>query len=212
MLTLTTDAFVLLRRPSTSDAFQALSMFSGEHGELFVLQRVSKSRTPRKGGAGAALDLFNEVAVTLESPNQGRTWFVREARVLRGATGIGKSYEALKNASEFAALVARNAVAAESRARVHALLRQAFGAFAGAPRPDVAFVKSVYCLARDEGYPVRQQWMASLGAADREALATLLNKPLAEQTAGAGVVAGLRESLLAWLRAETEILADPWRA
>lgn len=202
-LTLTTDAFVLLRRPSTSDAFQALSVFSEAQGALLILQRVSKS--PR-GGAGAALDLFSEVSLVLESSNQGRTWFVREARVLRGAEGVGRDYEALKCASEFASVVAQNGVPEESRAKVYALLRQAFDAFAGAPRPDVAFVKALFCLARDEGYPVKQHWFASLGAADREAVAELLNRPLAEQSAGAETVARLRDRLIAWLRAETELL------
>lgn len=203
-LTLATDAFVLLRRPSTSDAFQALSVFSEAQGALLVLQRVSKSR--RKGEVASSLDLFNEVALVLDSGNQGRTWFVREARVLRSAAGIGRDYEALRRASEFSAIVAQNAVPEESRARVYALLRQAFEAFADAPRPDVAFVKSLYCLARDEGYPVRQQWVRSLGAADREAVAELLNRPLAEQTADAETVERLGERLKAYLRTETEIL------
>ena len=174
---------------------------------LLVLQRVLKSPASRKDAAGAALDLFNEVSLVLESSNQGATWFAREARVVRGAEGIGRNYEALQCASEFSALVAQNAVPGESRARVYALLRQAFGAFAGAPRPDAAFVKAVYCLARDEGYPVRQQWAASLCAAEREALAGLLGKPLPEQTAGAETVARLRERLMRWLREETDILA-----
>lgn len=203
-LTLSTDAFVLLRRPSTSDAFQALSVFSATQGALLVLQRVSKSR--RKGEVASALDLFNEAALVLESGNQGRTWFVREARVLRSAAGIGRDYEALRRASEFATVVAQNAVPEESRAQVYALLGQAFEAFAGAPRPDVAFVKSLYCLARDEGYPVKQQWVRSLGAADRAAVAELLNKPLAEQSAEAEAVERLGERLKAYLRTETEIL------
>lgn len=201
---LTTDAFVLLRRPSTSDAFQVISAFSESQGGLLILQRISKASRP--GAAGAPLDLFSEAALVLESSNQGRTWFVRDARVLRGAEGIGRNYEALQRASEFAALVAQNAAPEESRPKVYALLRQAFDAFANAPRPDVAYVKCLYCLARDEGYPVKQQWFRSLPAADRDAVAGLLNTPLTEQSASAEEVARLRGRLEAWLRTETEIL------
>lgn len=204
-ITLTTDVFVLLRRPSTSDAFQVISVFSEAQGALLVLQRISKSKRP--GSAGVTLDLFSEAGLVLESSNEGRTWFVRDARVLRSGAGIGKNYEALKCASEFAALVAQNTVPEESRAKVYALLRQAFEAFAGAPRPDVAYMKCLYCFARDEGYPVRQQWVASLPAAERELVAELLNKPLSEQSAGAEEVAGLRARLEDYLRAHTEILA-----
>ncbi|MDF9833438.1 hypothetical protein M2103_001662 [Ereboglobus sp. PH5-5] len=203
-LTLTTDAFVLLRRPSTTDAFQVLSVFSGAQGMLLVLQRVSKSK--RKGEVAMALDLFNEVSLVLESSNQGQTWFVREARVLRSAEGIGRDYEALQRASAFAWLVAQNTIPEETRARVYALLGQAFGAFAESPRPDVAYVKALYCLARDEGYPVKQEWVRSLAAADRAQVAELLNKPLAEQSANAEAVGRLRERLEAWVRTQTDII------
>jgi recombinational DNA repair protein (RecF pathway) len=204
-LTLTTNAFVLLRRPSTSDAFQAISVFSESQGGLLILQRVSKSKRPAAVNS-VMLDLFSEAELVLESSNQGHTWFVRDARVLRSAEGIGRDYEALRCASAFAALVAQNAVSEESRAKVYALLRRAFAAFATAPRPDAAYVKCVYCLARDEGYPVKQQWFRSLAAPDREAVADLLNKPLAEQSLSLEEVARLRARLESWLWAETEIL------
>jgi hypothetical protein len=51
---------------------------------------------------------FDEAFLSLESSNQGRTWFVREARILCRSAGIGRSYEALRAASAFAALIARN--------------------------------------------------------------------------------------------------------
>lgn len=201
-LTLTTDAFVLLRRPSTSDAFQALSVFSEAHGTLLVLQRVSK----RTNAALSPLDLFSEVSLVLESSNQGRTWFVRDARVLKSAEGIGRDYAALQCASSLAWVVAQNTVAEESRAKVYALLRQAFDAFAGAPRPDVAYLKALYCLARDEGYPVKQDWFRSLAASDRKVVAALLNTPLSEQTADEAGVARLRERLEAYVRTQTDIM------
>lgn len=203
-LTLTTDAIVLLRRPSTSDSFQTYTVFSAGQGTLLVMQRMQK-----KANAGSApLDLFSEAAVFLESSNQGQTWFVKEARVLRDAAGIGRDYEALRHASDFAALVARNIVPEESRARVYALLQQAFAAFAGGPRPDIAYLKSLYCFARDEGYAVKQQWFPALAHADREMVAALLNKPLAGQTAAPVDVARVRDRLEVYLRAHTEILTD----
>ncbi len=71
--TLTTEAFVIEKRPPT-DAFQTFGLFSAEHGNLLVLQRI-----PRKPSPGhVAPDLFDTVSAMLESSNQGRTWFVRE--------------------------------------------------------------------------------------------------------------------------------------
>jgi len=201
--TLATDAFVLLKRPP-AEAFQSFTVFSAEHGALLVLQRIAK----KSASTAIALDLFDEASLQLESSNQGRTWFVKETRLITRSAGIGRSYESLRAASSLTALIARNPVHEESRPAVAALLRTAFGALAAGARPDVVFFKSLYCFARDEGYPLKQQWFPTLPASDREVVAALLNRPLAEQTAEPLAVARLQRRLEEYLGGHTEILLD----
>ena len=199
--TLQTEGFVLLKRPP-SDSHQAFTVFTADHGSLLALQRLGK-----KAAAGSlALDLFDEVALLLDSSNQGQTWFVREARLITRASGIGRSYESLRLASVLAALVARNQVEPESRHRVATLLRTAFRAFAAGHRPDIVYFKSLYVFARDEGYPLNQQWFPTLPAADRETVAVLLNRPLAEQSTSASTVTQLQARLEHYLAGHTEII------
>jgi hypothetical protein len=200
---LQTDAFVLLRRPP-ADKFQSFYVFSPEHGSLFVLQRIPKKPAP----GSQPLDLFDEVSLQLESSNQGQTWFVREARLRERHAGIGHSYEALRFASALAALVARNPVPEESRSQMGALLHASFAAFSTSPRSDIVFFKGLYCFARDEGYPVKQEWAAALPAGDHSQVAILLNQPLAAQTAPPTEVSRLQLSLEDYLRGHTEILLD----
>jgi hypothetical protein len=200
---LSTDAFILVKRPP-ADTFQPFTVFSAEHGALLLLQRVFK----KPSSTSPSLDLFDETSLLLESSNQGRTWFVKEARLVARHPALGRSYETLRHASTFAALVARNSVHEDSRASVAALLRTAFAAFADASRPDLVYFKSLYCFARDEGYPLKQQWFPTLPAADREAVATLLNRPLAGQQATVAAVARLQRRLEEYLRGHTEILLD----
>jgi recombinational DNA repair protein (RecF pathway) len=200
---LQTDAFVLLKRPP-ADTFQTFTLFSAEHGSLLALQRVAK----KSNSTAAALDLFDEASFMLESSNQGRTWFVKEARVITRQTDLGRSYEVLRSASDFASLVARNPVNEESRAAVAELLRTALAAFASGIRPDIVYFKSLFRFARDEGYPLKQQWFPTLPASDRTEVAALLNRPLAEQAAAAAVVARLLRRLEDYLRGHTEILLD----
>jgi len=203
---LTTDAFVLLKRPP-ADAFQSFTVFSAEHGILPVLQRVAK----KSASTVAALDLFDEASLVLDSSNQGRTWFVKETRLLARPTGIGRSYEALQLASEFSALLARNPVHEDSRGAVATLLRTALAAFATGLRPDVVFFKSLYCFARDEGYPVKQQWLPTLPKDFRVAAERLLRTPLNELDNPAGgdsMSHLLRRRLGDYLRRHTEILMD----
>ncbi len=210
--TLQTEAFVLLRRPPT-DTFQGFNVFSAEHGALLILQRIPKksaavTAVSKTAAAHLALDLFDEVALLLESSNQGQTWFVKEPRLLARHAAIGRSYDTLRFASALAALIARNPVHEESRAAVAELLRTVFTAFATAARPDIVFFKSLYCFARDEGYPVKQEWFPLLPAADRARVTPLLNQPLSAQVATVEEVARLQQRLEDYLRGHTDILLE----
>jgi hypothetical protein len=202
-LPLQTDAFVLLKRAAT-EAFQAFTVFSPVHGTLTILQRVSKKTSAQS----VVLDLFDDVSLDLESSNQGQTWFVKEARLNSRPANIGRSYETLRLASALSSLVARNTVSEEGRASVGALLRQAFGSFATGARPDLVWFKSLYRFARDEGYPLKEQWFPTLRSSDQEVVATLLNRPLSEQVAPRSEVERLTEHLHNYLRAHTEIFLD----
>ncbi len=204
-LTLHTDTFVLLKRPP-GDSFQSCTVFSAEHGNLHVMQRLPKKKSG--GNIPLPLDLFDEAALILESSNQGHTWFVKESRLISRAVGIGRSYEALLYASAFSSLIARNHVSEESRAPVAALLKQAFMAFNSSERPDIAHFKAVYCFARDEGYPIKQHWLPTLPVADRRVVTELLNQPIAIQSATVTIVTRLQNRLEEYLRGHTEILFD----
>ncbi len=197
---LQTTAFILSRQPSGSDTFEQLTAFSGEQGVLHLLRRTKQSKT-----ASTPLDLFDEAELWLESSSQGRTWFIKEHRFIQRHEGIGRSYAALQAAVAFGQLLARNPVDDESRPAVIALLRSSLGALAGGGRPDIVWLKSLYCLLRDEGYPVKQQWWPELQPADRELAAQLINQPLARQTAEPDAVARITKRLEQWVGAETEI-------
>ncbi|MBI5768613.1 MAG: hypothetical protein HZA93_12515 [Verrucomicrobia bacterium] len=203
---LQTDAFILLKRPP-ADAFQSFTAFSAEHGALTVLQRLSK----KSAATSVALDLFDEASLLLESSNQGRTWFVKEARLVTRHPTLGRSYETLRSASTFAALVARNPVHEDSRAAVAQLLRTALAAFAAGPRPDLVYFKSLYRFARDEGYPVAQQWLPTLPGEMLAEARHILHTPLAgleNPALGIRHSAILQRRLEEYLRGHTEILLE----
>lgn len=198
---LETDGIVLVKHPP-SDSFQRLALFSQAHGVLTVMQRVAKKPT------ATSLDLFDEAALLLETSNQGRTYFVKEARLQVRHAEIARSYDALRLASALTALIARNPVDEDSRVGVGALLKSALAAFGSTARPDIVYLKSLYRFARDEGYPVKEEWMPTLPAADRAAVTTLLTLPVAEQTAPAELVARFTRRLEDYLRGNTEIYMD----
>jgi hypothetical protein len=204
-----TTAFILGRQPAGSDAFEQLTAFSPDQGVLHLLRRISTGRartSPRATSTVPSnLDLFDETELWLESSNQGRTWFIAEHRLIQRHDGIGRSYETLKVAAALGSLLGRNPVPDESRADVVGLLRTSISALAAGGRPDIVWFKALYCLLRDEGYPVKQHWWPALSPADREIAAHLLNQPLAVQTADAAAVIKITRRLEEWVQAETEI-------
>ena len=197
---LQTTAFILTKQPSGSDTFEQLSAFSGEHGLLHCLRRIAQSKT-----AATPLDLFDEAELWLESSNQGRTWFIKEHRFIQRHDGIGRSYAALRAAAALGTLISRNPASDESRQPITDLLRSSLTALAAGGRPDIIWLKSLYCFLRDDGYPVKQQWWPELPAAERALAAHLLNQPLAAQTADVVAVAQITRRLEAWIQAESEI-------
>lgn len=206
-LALTTDAFVLSQQPP-ADKFQTCALFSAEHGVLTALQRLSAKPSPKN----PRLDLFDEAAFDLESSNQGRTWFLREVRLIRRHAGIGgRGYEALRGASLLASLLARNPVTAETRAKAAELFRSALVALEGGADPELVLFKSLYRFSRDEGYPVAQQWLVSLTADARQAAERLLRTPLSELGAPAdrAPAPALRRQLEDYLRGHTDIWVQP---
>lgn len=194
----------MLTRKPPSERFQQLTVFSGRHGGLLCLRRLSAKSAP----TSAILDLFDRADLWLETSNEGRTWFIKEARILARHDSIGRSYDALRLASAFAAIIARNPVHEESREGVYSLLEKTFAAFGSTPRPDLVYLKALYCFARDEGYPVKQEWWQGLATAARAAASEMLNQPVAGQAAAPAAVAGLTHKLEDYLRTHTEILIE----
>lgn len=200
--TLTTEAFIL-HKAAPKESFQPALAFSSEHGSLRLLQRVPRKPNPTH----VALDLFDRAVVWLDGGAAG-TWFVREARLEQRHAGIGRDYRRLQHACAFAALIARNPVSEESRAAVYHLVGTALTAFATSDRPDIVGFKSLYCFARDEGYPLKQQWFPTLPREDREAVAVLVNQPLELQSLPPPAVARLHQRMADYLRGHTDILVD----
>lgn len=194
---------LVLAKPPPAESFQSHHLFSDTEGLVRVLRRV-----PRKPTADhLPLDLFDEASFQLEGARDGGgLWFVKEVRLLHRASGLGRSYAALAAASRLATLVTRNPVPADSREAVYRLLQTAFAALATGGRADVVEFKGTYCLARDEGYPLKQQWFPTLPASDRRLVTTLLNRPLEEQTLAEAEVGRLQRRLDDYLRTETDIL------
>lgn len=198
-LSLQATGFVLQKYPP-ADRFQQVLVFSPEQGLLHCFQRIS-SKQPV-----GVVDLFDELAATFTSTNEGRTWFFKETRVVRRFSGIGLNFGALQEASAFVTLLARTPMHEESRGAVAGLLGTALQSWSDGARADIVSIKALYTFARNEGYPVKEDWAAGLRGSDHDLARELLNQPLAA-VANADVDATQRllESLRRYLRGHHEL-------
>lgn len=132
---------------------------------------------------------------------------MKEHRILVRHAAIGADYERLAGASRLARLVLKNPIPEDTRPAIDSLLAQAFAAFARPDaRPDLVYFKSLYRLARDEGLPLKQEWLASLPAADRSLVAAALNLPAGSPDAPAVAdLTRLVKRLEIYLAAEHEL-------
>jgi len=197
---LSTQATVV-HRTTGGDNWVRLQCFSPDHGRLDCLVRITKRST----AVTPVLDLFDEAQMTLESRNERRTWFIKEARVIHRRSGLGRSYEALRHACRFAAIIQKNPGPEESRLPVYDLLQRALEAWETGVRPDIVYFKSLYQLARDEGYPVAQEWRSRLPQDTRVLVALILSEPVAGQSTNAAGLADMTQNLEDYLRHHTEI-------
>ncbi|MEY4488098.1 MAG: hypothetical protein RIQ79_606 [Verrucomicrobiota bacterium] len=203
-----TEAHLLAKAPHTGDHL-VLTCFSPTDGLLTALLRTT--RTPKPDTATPP-DLFDRLALTLQhgrnSPGDG-PWFVKEHRLLARHAAIGRDYPTLAAASRLARLVSRNPVPQESRHAVDARLAQAFAALCrSGTRPELIYFKSLYCLARDEGLPLKQEWLPALPDADRERIAHALNQPAESPQVPLPELLRLTRHLEAYLAAEHDLVFD----
>jgi len=203
-----TEAHLLAKVPHTGDLV-VLTGFSPGDGLFTALLRVSRNPKP---DTLPAPDLFDRVAFTLQhgrnSPGDG-PWFVKEHRLLLRHAAIGRDYATLTAASKLSRIVTLNPVPQDSRAAVDALLARAFAALTRpGTRPELVYFKSLYCLGRDEGLPLKQEWLPALNAGDRKLVALALNQPAESAVVPVAELDRLTLSLERYLATAHDLIGD----
>ncbi len=203
-----TEAHVLAKAPHAGDHL-VLTCFSPADGLLTALLRPPRSQ---KTDTSPAPDLFDRLALTLNhgrAAPSGGPWFVREYRLLTRHASIGRDYATLASASRLARLVTRNPIPEDSRVAIDALLTRAFTALGREDtRPELIYFKSLYCLARDEGLPLKQEWLPALPHADRDIVASALNQPATSTAPATPDLARLTKRLEGYLTTEHDLHFD----
>lgn len=160
----------------TGERFTQVKLISPSIGVLSLLKR---NQTKTKG---FAIDLFDHGEAHVDhKPGEGsNNGFLTDFCVSKKRSGLGKSYRNLQAASWLSGLLLRNPMHDEMGAEVFALSERALDALSEAAPPNATKLKMLYVFARDEGYPVLEDWVSKLSPSLTETVRIILNTPLKE--------------------------------
>ena len=198
-----TERALVLRIAPSGESFHKLDILTPDNGALLCLKRISK-----KNHLTAAPDLFDSADINLETSKQGTARFVREYQLVQRRSRIGQSYHKLRYASDFCALLAHNGRHMADPAALFQLAERTLDAFAKRDAPAIVFLKALYLLLKDEGYPVRESWWPQLHASLRVPAKQLLNNPTPDHAEAPllEVCEQASRNLCHWLRRETDLI------
>ncbi|MEO0509389.1 MAG: hypothetical protein AAF065_05990 [Verrucomicrobiota bacterium] len=198
---------LVLRKETSGESFLKLHLLSPEDGIQLCLKRISSKGNKAK----PAPDLFDTAEVQLESSKHGTARFVSDYQLLERRYRIGQSYSSLRYASDFCNLLIINGTHMADLPSLYHLAERSLDAFAERKMAAVVFIKSLYILLKDEGYPVRESWWLQLPVSLRSDTKTLIQEPTPDSMPDS-MQHSCEQSiqhLLDWLRRETDLtLAD----
>lgn len=194
---------LVLRKEPSGESFLKLHLFGPELGCRLCLKRVAtKNRSQH-----AALDLFDTAEVQIQSSKQGNALFVGEYQIIRRRSEIGLNYRTLRYASDLSKLLIHNGEHMPDLPTLYQLTERGMDAFAKRLEPSVVFLKSIYLILKDEGYPVREFWWPEVPLQVRKSTRKLLAEPCPESLAPeirAHCELAIH-NLLQWLLRETDL-------
>ena len=197
-----TDQGCLLRKADSGENHYHLVFFLKENGLKSVL-----CRRRNKPGSGTAIpDLFESGELTLEQRGPGKPAFLKEFSPLGRFSGIARNYRALTTAAQLCGFYEKNLIHMEHFGSAWALLHSALESLAEKPHPEVTLLKSLYLVARAEGYPVNAHWLGRKGATERQAITALLQNPVGEHDTDPRETSRWIDDLNRFFQAETDLL------
>ena len=190
---------MVLSRQISGERFFRLGVFSREKGAFQVLAKRSVQQNQ-------APDLFQEVTIYWKLGQIKTLGFLQEYQVLNSWNSIGQRYQNFSDACQLNQFIDKNGSGVISSSEWYLLLKKAWKAW---ELPDAnskaILLKSLYYIAKLEGYPVKESWAYCLSPSLVPDLKTILRSPVKKIPLLVSTPL-LLENLNQWLRDQTDFL------
>ncbi len=189
----------MLDREVRGESSLYLSVFSDSLGFCCTIKRMSGKLT------SIAPDIFDDISAKANSVESDSPKFLGEFEILKRRGKIALNYDSFMQASEVCKCVLKNGRHIEDAPKLSRLLRRTLDAIdMGAPAI-IARLKFMYLFARGEGYPVKEDFIASLSRDNAEMFMEAIRTPAADCTGLSENMGGLPEKFFMWIRSNTDI-------
>lgn len=198
--------FLVLRIEATGESYLKIHLLGPDDGLEVCLKRVSR----KKISSNPTPDLFDTAEIELEYSKQGTMRFVKEYQLVERRSSIGQSYQHLQRASAFCNLLVRNGTHLPDQHALYQLTNRCLNAFNERSTPAIVYLKSLFVLLKEEGFPVREDWWPKLPPSLKTDAKFMLENPCpetVEQSLDDTCVRTI-EHLHHWIQRETEISLD----
>jgi len=168
-------ALVLSRKPH-GENFLNYRLLTAEEGLVTALLRQSRKHPERPP------DLFETIDGHLEQGKGEGPYFLQSYESCRERSAIARQYKRLETASHFTRFLLHNLPHMPYGEEVFDLVERAFDHWAGGKPDQLVYIKVLFLLARLEGFPVKEDWLAGLDPERQALVLTLLKTGLEEAT------------------------------
>ena len=193
------SAIILDKQPRAESSL-FITAFSQEEGLVFVYKKMSSKKT------SFAPDLFDEISCQVQMPNsETAVRFLKDFDVKKHRQGLSASYEKLCAASEISEIVKLNGAHIDETQTLAELLSITFDSIETAQNLDAVKIKFLYLLAKNQGYPVKEDFFASLPASEKSDFAEILKTPILQLSDKIQQAQRLYKILKYWVQENTDL-------
>jgi recombinational DNA repair protein (RecF pathway) len=182
---------IVLSKEDSGESHRRHFILSPSEGGILCMHRSNI-----KNNGATNPDLFDE----------GQAFFIKDYRLIRRHTEIGTHYKSFQYACDLSNVIRKNMLHAESFHHVYNLFIKALTAFEKHKLPEVVFLKSLYLFARDEGYPVKEQWLQHLDKNLQNQAIAILSNPIESCNFSDEMALTLIDSFKHWMIQHTDII------
>lgn len=169
---------IVLAREARGENLCHLRLLTPTDGIRPALVRQSSGSSKGKISASATRlrppDLWDFLSMLPQPSRKGSSLFAEISELIAHHNSIGSHYPALREASAWSRFLLGHLPEGNHSEDAFAITRKALQAWCQPVDAVLIHLKALFLYAREEGFPVREGWLAQMPLSDRQQVLTLL--------------------------------------